>query len=229
MNRGEADRRKAIALYEDGLRAFRAGDRDASKRLNEDALELARASGDLQAEALALVGLSRVAFRDGDYGRARALAAEALELAKSLDEDAEASPLHMLAAATRLAGEYDEARLLYRESIELNRRLGASDWATMELHNLGFVELHRGEVEEAERLFGEAAKLERDEPYDLAMRDLQRAALSVSHGQAQEGANLLTRVESRLEGAGIVLDPDDGFEVEWLRGKLGGALRDRGG
>lgn len=229
MNRSEADRLKALALYEDGLRAFRAGDRDASKRLNEDALEVARASGDLKAEVLALIGLSRVAFRDGDYGRTRALASEALELAKSLGQEAEVSPLHMLAAATRLAGKYDEARLLYRESVDLNQRLGASEWATMELHNLGFVEFHRGDVEEAERLFAEAAKLDRDEPYDLAMRDLQRAALAVSRGQAHEGADLLARVESRLDGAGIVLDPDDGFEVEWLRSKLGGALRDQRG
>src|SRR5437870_6389734 len=60
-------RSRALALYGAGLLAFRAGAQAESRERNEAALETARAVGDGEAEALALVGLSRVAFRDGDY------------------------------------------------------------------------------------------------------------------------------------------------------------------
>lgn len=64
---GKPSRARALALYGDGVLAFRAGAQTESRHRNEAALEVARAVGDKEAEALALVGLSRVAFRDGDY------------------------------------------------------------------------------------------------------------------------------------------------------------------
>src|SRR5205807_375291 len=103
-----------------------------AERLGPERDQLAEAvrwfveNGEEEAEALALVGLSRVAFRDGDYGRVRSLAAEARNLTRDLDPAAGTMPLHMLAAGTRLAGDLDEAANLYTESLELNRRLGVS-------------------------------------------------------------------------------------------------------
>jgi hypothetical protein len=58
---------RAFALYGDGALAFREGNQPDSRRRNDEALATARTVGDRQAEALALVGLSRVALRDGDY------------------------------------------------------------------------------------------------------------------------------------------------------------------
>jgi hypothetical protein len=100
---GRPSRARALALYGDGLLAFRQGAQAESQARNEAALEVARAVGDREAEALALVGLSRVAFRDGDYPHVRSLAAQARELARNLDASAGVAPLHMLAAGTRLA------------------------------------------------------------------------------------------------------------------------------
>jgi tetratricopeptide (TPR) repeat protein len=218
---GRPSRARALALYGGGALAFRAGAQAESQERNEAALQAARAVGDREAEALALVGLSRVAFRDGDYDRVRSLAAEARELTRDLDSAAGAAPLHLLAAGTRLAGDYDEAVELYTESLELGRRLGDSRAVGMELHNIGHIELHRGNVDAAERCFAECAKVRNQEdPYEAAMTHLNQAALAVARGDHERAVELLRRTRSTLDGAGIVLDPDDAFEVDWLRDQL---------
>ena len=218
---GKPSRARALALYGDGVLAFRAGAQTESRDRNDAALEVARAVGDKEAEALALVGLSRVAFRDGDYARVRSVAAAARELTRELDPPARAAPLHMLAAGTRLAGDYDEAIRLYAESLELSRSLGDGRGVGMELHNMGHVELHRGNVDEAERCFAECAGVRNGaDPYEAAMTHLNQAALAFARGDRERAAELLRQTRSTLENAGIVLDPDDAFEVNWLQGLL---------
>jgi hypothetical protein len=58
-------------------------------------------------------------------------------------------------------------------------------------------------------------------PYDVAMQHLERAALAFTRGDPARTAELLDAAESTLVEAGIVLDPDDAFEVGWLRAQLG--------
>ncbi|TML94762.1 MAG: tetratricopeptide repeat protein [Actinobacteria bacterium] len=218
---GKASRARALALYADGLLAFRAGAQSDSRERNEAALEAACEVDDPDASALALVGLSRVAFRDGDYTRVRTLATEALELSRNLDADARVMPLHMLAAGTRLAGDHAQAIELYNESLELNRRLGDAGMVGIELHNIGHVELHRGNIETAERCFAECAEIRNpDNPYDTAMTHLNNAALAFQRDDIEHANEALARTEATLDQAGIVLDPDDAFEVEWLRERV---------
>jgi tetratricopeptide (TPR) repeat protein len=215
-------RARALALYGDGALAFRAGAQSESLERNEAALETARAVGDREAESLALVGLSRVAFRDGDYARVQSLAADAHELTRDLDAAAGVAPLHMLAAGTRLAGDHDEAVELYAESLGLNRRLGDSRMVGMELHNIGHVELHRGNLDAAERCFAERAGLsDQDDQYEAAMTHLNHAGIAFARGNRERAAELLRATRATLDGAGIVLDPDDAFEVDWLDERLG--------
>jgi tetratricopeptide (TPR) repeat protein len=219
---GTPSRARALALYADGLLAFRAGAQAESQERNEAALEAARAVNDREAESLALVGLSRVAFREGDYTRVRSLAAEARELTRDLDAAAGVMPLHLLAAGTRLAGDHDGAVELYTESLELNRRLGDSVMVGMEFHNIGHVELHRGNVDAAERCFAECVDVRSvDNPYDAAMTHLNHAALAYARGDRERAAELVERTQSTLHSAGIVLDPDDAYEVTWLQDRLG--------
>jgi len=215
-------RARSLALYGIGVLDFRAGEMAESKNRNEEGLRVARAIGDREAEALALVGLSRVALRDRDYARVRSLASQARDLTMGLEPAAGVWPLHLLATGTRLAGEYDEARRLYSESLELNRRLGDSGIVGMELFNLGFVELHRGNREEGERRFSESAAIRRpDGPYDTAMTLLSQAAVAVARDQREKASELLDSATATLGAAGIVLDPDDAVEVDWLRERLG--------
>jgi hypothetical protein len=53
------------------------------------------------------------------------------------------------------------------------------------------------------------------------MTHLNHAALAFARGDRERAAELLGRTQSTLDGAGIVLDPDDAFEVEWLHDQLG--------
>src|SRR5439155_41249 len=72
LDHPKPSRARALALYADGLLAFRQGAQADSLARNDEALTEARALGDTQAEALALVGLSRVAlaFATGDRAAA---------------------------------------------------------------------------------------------------------------------------------------------------------------
>ena len=214
-------RDRALALYGDGVMAFRQGDQAASLARNEEALDVARVIGDAGAESLALVGLSRVAFRDGRFADVVELAREARVLAGG-DPRGEVWPMHMQAAGTRLSGDYDAARDLYVECLELNRSLGNDGVEAMELHNLAHVELHRGDVAAAEGFLAlwRERKANSSDPYDRAMWALNEAALAAAHGERHRAAARLDLAERRLAGAGIVLDPDDAFELEYLRAQL---------
>ena len=212
---------RALALYGDGMLAFRQGDQHASRARNEEALDTARQAGDRGAEALALVGLSRVALRDGDYSQVQTLAREALDLARTIDDSAQAAPLHLLAAGTRLGGDFEAAAALYLESLALSRKLGDLRGVAMELHNLGHVQLHRGRPQDAERLFKECDPMRnRDDPYEVAMSLLDEAALAFHRGDRTAAEDLLGQTTSTLDAAGIVLDPDDRFELAWLKSRL---------
>jgi hypothetical protein len=79
-------------------------------------------------------------------------------------------------AGTRLSGDYDTARLLYLESAELNRRLGDTYMVGVELHNLLHVEIHRGELGEATRLYEAVHRLRSGQlqPLRLEVDELRR-------------------------------------------------------
>jgi len=209
---------RALVLYADGLLAFRQGEMESSRSRSEAALEMARELDDAEAEAYALVGLSRVALRDGDFAEVVRFAETARGLARD-DPEASVAPLHMQAAGTRLLGRYDEARALYEESLALNRSRGDARMTATELHNLIHVELHRGDAAAAERRFDEWRSIvgASGDPYDGAMWSLNNAAFAFTRGEPRRARELLDEAEGRLAAAGIVLDPDDAFELRHLR------------
>lgn len=215
-------RARAICLYADGLFLFRLGEQQASRERNAEALAVAREIGDREAESLALVGLSRVAFRDGHHHEVVELATRARELAARLGAEAEAAPLHMQAAGTRLLKDYDGAAKLYRESIELARRAGNKRGVAMEQHNLGHVELHRGNVDEAERLFSERLDFARasDDPYEESMTALNEAALAAARRDEGRARNRFAEARRVLDDHAIVLDPDDASEFDLLAARF---------
>lgn len=208
---------RAHALYGAGVLAFRQGDQEASRALNEEALEVSRKAGDPRGEANALVGLARVAFREGDHATVRARAEEALALSRGLEEpDAVAAPLHLLAAGTRQAGDYARAQALYQESLALGRDLGDERGVAVELLNLAAVEKHLGNLSRAEDLLREGIPQMRTVGDD----GLTVAGLVVMAGVTAEGAEparaarLLGAVEALVRASGQVLDPDDQAEYE---------------
>jgi tetratricopeptide (TPR) repeat protein len=218
---GKPSRARALALYGDGLLAFKQGAREESRKRNEAALDAAREVEDDEAKALALLGLSRVAFLDGDFERGRSLAAEAREFTREMDPSMAQAPLHMLAQGTRFTGDYDQAAALFTESLELNRRLGDHGMVAVELHNLGHVEIHRGNVDAAERHFAECADPgSAVDPYSMAMSQLNQAMVAFARGDLPRAATLLDGARSTLKKDGIDLAADDTFEIDWLGREL---------
>jgi tetratricopeptide (TPR) repeat protein len=217
----EPSRELALALYGDGLFAFWQGALGDSRHRNEAALDAARAVGDPEALALAHLGLSRVAFSDGDFERARSLGADARDHARPLSRALSQAPTHAHAQGTRMLGDYDEAAKLFEESLALNRELDDPSMIAVELHNLGHVELHRGNVDAAARYFAEFAELgSADDPYGVALEQLNEAALAFARGDRDEPRRLVARIDAIVADSGTELAPDDRFEVEWLRSRL---------
>lgn len=206
-------------LYAAHLFAFRRG--EPSREFAQRSLDLARELGDVRGECEGLTGLARTALRDGDYARVAEHAAEGVRKARDAgDLAAEAAPLHLQAAGVRLSGDYDHARELYLESVALGERLGDERRMQTEFHNLGWVELHRGDVDSAERMFAERDARSGEDAYLDAWQNLNGAALALARGRRDDALSLFESGARQLEAFGAALDPDDQFEFDWLSGQL---------
>lgn len=206
-------------LYAAHLFAFRRGKQ--SRRYAQETLDLARELGDLRGESDGLTGLARAALRDGDYEEVARFASEGVRKAREAgDIHAEGSPLHLQAAGLRLSGDYERAREVYLESVALADRLGDEQRKQMEFHNLGWVELHRGDVDAAARMFAERDARSGIDAYGDAWQDLNSAALAHARGEPDEAARLFASGTRRLSELGVALDPDDQSELDWLTREL---------
>ena len=206
-------------LYGAHLLAFRRG--LPSGEYAQECLDLARALGDVRGECDGLTGLAREALRAGDYNRVAECAAEGLRRARAGgNRGAEGPPLHLYAAGMRLSGNYDRARDLYLESVALGDELGDEQRKQQEFHNLGWVELHRGDVDAAQRMFAERDARSGLDAMGDAWTGLNRAGVALARGQREEAASLFLAGRGKLEELGAALDPDDQFEFDWLSAQL---------
>jgi tetratricopeptide (TPR) repeat protein len=218
---GDETRARAIALYGDGVFAFWQGALEDLRRRSEEAFSAAQAVDEPEVLALACLGLSRAAALDGDFARSRDLAAQALDHASPLAPAMRQGPLHTHAQAIRMLGEHDRAAVQFEESLALNRRIRDEGMIAVELHNLGHVELHRGNVDTAEGYFHELARLgPGTDAYSVALTHLNEAVIAFARGDRDRASELLARIESVLEESGTELAPDDQFEVDHLRNGL---------
>jgi tetratricopeptide (TPR) repeat protein len=214
---GEPTRARALALYGDALFAFWHG--VGSRRRSEEALAAATAAADAEALALAHLALSRVAFGESEFERARELAMRAREHARGLAPALGQAPLHAHAQGTRMTGDYDGAAALFKESLDLNRRIRDEGMIAVELHNLGHGELHRGNVDDAERCFAELAQLGLgDDSYGRALELLNEGALALARdGGSGRPRELVAEIDAILAESATELAPDDQFELDELR------------
>lgn len=209
---------RALALYGDGLLAFRLGALAESRARNEAALDCAQMAKDREAEGLAHLGLSRVDLSDGRGVEAREHAAAASRLLCSFGLAYGQAPLHMRAQAARLTRQMDEAVALFCASVELNRKIGDGGMVLVDLHNLGHVELRRGNIDRAELCFEESATLagETDDAYDLALRTFNRASVAFARGATDRAKELLEQAEAILARGAVTLSADDAMEFDEL-------------
>lgn len=116
----------------------------------------------------------------------------------------------------RLQARYDEARVLYVESLRLSEDLADERGVAIELHNLGWVELHLGQVDEAARHFKQRDESGAKDAYDRAWTDINWAAVAALRGDRVDAQRRLERGRQVLEEQAATLDPDDQFELNWV-------------
>jgi tetratricopeptide (TPR) repeat protein len=229
LDKGEKkpSRARSLALYGDALLAIRQGKIEESRQRSRVALEAALVVNDREALALASLALARVAIEGGDYAKSQTLAVKAREFARDLDPAIGQAPLFLHAQATRMLGDYDKAAGLFEESLDLNRKINDQGMVFAELQNLGWVEVHRGNIDKAERCFNESEKLESaSDPYSTAMKILSQAFIAFGRGDKDRSRILLLRAEDIFQEAKIVPGPDDQFEINWIHEHLKGKVRD---
>jgi len=155
----------ALTLYGDGLFAYRLGDTAASRESNNEALVIANKINNIETQGLALLGLCRVEFSESNFEQSHELAVKSLDLLKQLGPLYKQGVLNFAAQSAFAIGNLNEAENLFRQSLELNRQINDETMFTVDLHNLGHVEVKLGKVDEAEVHFNECEKLS-DDPND---------------------------------------------------------------
>jgi tetratricopeptide (TPR) repeat protein len=204
---------QARELEEQAYEAFKAGDADRARDLNERSLALALEADDAEATARALAGLMRLALRAHDFGEVDRLAEECDDVARRAGRpELRRMPLHMRAEAARMQGELGRAAELYDASIALNEELGDEAMVGVELGNKAWVELAVGHLDEAERLL--RASLEAmDDDYGIAFCLLGLARVELERGR-EHGGEVLGAAEGILERSGLVWDPAEQPEYD---------------
>lgn len=208
---------RARAAYARGELAFRQGQNDEARRYFGEALGGAGDDEAWEVRNRAMAGLARVALRDHDFVSVQRLATSARQLARDhSNKNLEWLPLHMQAAAARMLGDRAQARALYEESIALARQLGTTGRVTTELHNMGYLDLHDGNVGGARQRFREALVLARESRDELSLRYaiLDAAIVALADGRMEDASRLFGAAQAQFEAAGAIPDPDDQVEME---------------
>jgi tetratricopeptide (TPR) repeat protein len=154
---------RARALNAAGALAWKQSDYDRAVPLLEEALELARTSGNIRIAAATLHDLANVATEQGDFGRGAALYEESLALKRGLgDTSATGMTLRNLAELELMQCHFARARIFAEESLALCRQLGDTAGIAYVLVDLGIAARHEGDQEQAITLFEQALALHRE-------------------------------------------------------------------
>ncbi len=163
----------------------------AAKLCFEESLMLARASGDDQPVAAALIRLGRLTTDLGEYDEARARLKEGLVLARAGgDEELIAHALNNLGLVDYQQGHYAAARGNYEESLALARAAGDRIGVARVLNNLGSVALAQRAYQEARASYEESLALQQEIGYQwgiaMCLNNLgQVAAAQQAHAEAR--------------------------------------------
>jgi tetratricopeptide (TPR) repeat protein len=130
-----------------------------ARELGEDALKIARASGDRRGAATALRILGMTAREQGDYARALGLLEESLALGRALGDVAwTARVASQLGITHRLAGNAEQARHFLDTSRKLHTELGDRFALAVVASQSGHLAFDAGDVTRAVALYAEALR-----------------------------------------------------------------------
>jgi predicted ATPase/class 3 adenylate cyclase len=175
------------------------GEQADESALAEEALALARTSGDSAMMARALLGAGHAATSLSDFVRAEQFLHESLELAREVRE---ARPICMalggLATLYQTVGQPGRARELWEESLPLIRAVGDRYGTAICLFGLASVAIEEGQPEDSPQLLVEALELSRELDYreGIAYFLGGAAAVAGSRGDPERAATLLGRMRA---------------------------------
>jgi predicted ATPase/class 3 adenylate cyclase len=146
---------RAGVLLSAAFLAFARRDGDGLA-LSHEAAGLFEAVGDSRHQALALMWAvgHRIAIPDVDREALRAEAWTAIELARSCGSpDIESQGLNMLGELERIADDYPSALAIQQQALELQEHVGEARRVAMLHHNIGMIQHHLGQADEAVRSY----------------------------------------------------------------------------
>jgi predicted ATPase/class 3 adenylate cyclase len=162
--------------------------------LADEALALARASGDKPLIAGTLVTAAHAATSFSDFERAELLLEESLELARELGESRPICvALGSLASLYRASGRSSRALEIWEDDLPLSRSVGDRYGTAIWLFGLAFAAIEEGQPDEAPQRLTEALSLARELDYQEGLAYFLEGAAAVAsfRGDADSAAKLL--------------------------------------
>jgi predicted ATPase/class 3 adenylate cyclase len=175
-------------------------------RLSEQAVALARASGDRWLLGLVIGNHGVVLGLLGDNERSAELSEEAYRICRGVgDVSLSALWLSNLAASALRAGDTAKARAMLGESLELARQIDDLRTIGAIIANLGWVELLEGDLDAACSCFAEAATIGRRLGKQVLLAEMLWgfAQVAAADGDAAQAARLGGAAAALGEAAGI--------------------------
>src|SRR5262249_40842678 len=199
------------ALRRSSLFASNLYDGERAVTRGEEALALARGTGDLDllATALSWKALMISLVKDVEQERleqAERDLEEGVALARRVRSTRLAWHLRFLGTVKLLKGEVEPALALFRESTDLSRQAGDRETMAHALQGLGVTYCLLGDAASARPLLEEALHAYREQGYQLgiAWTLLGLAGVSVLEGRGERSARLFGAQEALLGGVDIV-------------------------
>jgi len=189
-----AERLRIEALRAASFLAHWQGDHADESALANQALSLARTSGDKAVMAGALLSTGHAAGALSHFERAEQLMQESLEFARELDETrAICMALGGLGTLYRTTAQPGRARELWQESLPLIRAVGDRYGTAICLFGLAFVAIEDGQPDDAPPILAEALGLARELDYreGIAYFLEGAAAVAASRGDPERAATIL--------------------------------------
>jgi predicted ATPase/DNA-binding XRE family transcriptional regulator len=197
---------------------FFEGEFEPAARLADELLPRMQQLADRWSEAYwcqgrLLATKASAALARGNYAQARGLLEEAEHVARaSGDVWSLAMNLGLLGDVERSNGENVRAGELYAEALKLHESRGTGGTATPSLlHNLGYVELAKGDAQRAAERFGEAIVQFRrlGDQRGIAESVVGLGAVAAFEQRAEMAARLFGAAEAALEALGSQLWPSN--------------------
>jgi tetratricopeptide (TPR) repeat protein len=188
------------------------GDRAEQSALAQEALALARLSGDEVDRAGALLSAGQAATSLSDFATAEQLLLESLELSRELTETrAVCMALGSLGTLYRTTGQPGRAREIWHESLPLIRAVGDRYGTAIILFGLAFVAIEEGQHDDSLPILAEALELARELNYREGFAYFLEgaAAVAAARGDPHRAATFLGRMRALHAELGFTPNADD--------------------